>query len=116
MGAMKSSPRPTRRVALDVFVSDHCWQCAQARTLAQEMALQFPALAVTIVNLDQPDVSPPSVVFAVPTFLLDQKIISLGTPTPEDLGRHIAKAMKGKRNERRKNRLSSLKRSFPRSH
>lgn len=85
----------SRPVHLNVYVAGHCWQCPTARALAKEMAHEFPTLVVRVIDLDQPDAQQPPNVFAVPTFLLNEKIIYLGTPFREELARQIRIAFKG---------------------
>ncbi len=88
---------PSRPIQLEVYVAAHCWQCPTARALAEEMAHEFPALAVRVVDLDQPGAQQPPEVFAVPTFLLNGKIVSLGTPFRGELARQIRSAFKGRK-------------------
>lgn len=76
-------------VTLDVYVSAHCWQCPEAQRLARKAQHEFPTVAVRVNDLDQPGVMQPAFVFAVPTFVLNGQVISLGTPTPEDLDQKI---------------------------
>jgi len=80
------------RVMLEVFVSAHCWHCLEARALAQTMQNEFAGLEVRVIDLDQTGVEKPASVFAVPTFLIDDQIIALGTPTRERLRRRIRRA------------------------
>ncbi len=54
-----------------------------------EIARQFPQLVTEIINLDEPGAEKPEEVFAVPTYLLNGKIISLGNPYPEQLSAKI---------------------------
>lgn len=91
----RPQPRP-RGARLAVYISDHCWQCPEARALALEMEKAFPSLRVRIVNLDEPDAHKPSSVFSVPTFLLDGAIVSLGTPSRAILERKIRVALDGR--------------------
>jgi hypothetical protein len=81
------------QVTLDVYVSAHCWQCPEARQLARETQNEFAALVVRVINLDQPGALKPAFVFAVPTFVLDGQVISLGTPARETLNRRIRRAL-----------------------
>ncbi len=112
---MKNQPtlpyrRRERRAILEVFVSAHCWQCPEARNLAEEMEEKFLPLDVHVIDLDQPSAIKPTVVFAVPTFLLNGKVVSLGTPSREELRLQIESALneKGVLNEPRQGRLPSL--------
>lgn len=81
------------QVTLDVYISAHCWQCPEAQRLARKAQLEFPAIAVRVIDLDQPGVMQPAFVFAVPTFVLNGQVISLGTPTPEDLDQKIRQTL-----------------------
>ncbi len=94
------SPSPDGQVLLEVFVGEHCWQCPEARALAHEFQKEFAALKVRVIDLDQPGVKKPANVFAVPTFLLNGKLISLGTPYRDELRDEIRAALNGHRSER----------------
>lgn len=98
MLAMKKGQAASRspdgnRVILTVFVSEHCPQCPEARALAHEFQKEFVALDVRVIDLDQPGARKPAKVFAVPTFLLNDKIISLGTPYSDELRDEIRAAL-----------------------
>ncbi len=58
-----------------------------------EIARQFPQLITEIINLDEPGAEKPEEVFAVPTYMLDGKIISLGNPYPEQLRAKITSVL-----------------------
>jgi hypothetical protein len=64
---------------LTVYISDDCWSCEETNRILDEVAPQFPALAVVLVNTRQEPM--PNGVFAVPTYTLNGKIISLGNPS-----------------------------------
>lgn len=90
--------QPTRhpnghRATLDVFVSTHCWQCPEARTIAQEMEKEFVPLGVCVIDLDEPEAQKPVSVFVVPTFLLNGKVVSIGTPSRDALRLQIKDAL-----------------------
>ncbi len=70
----------TRRV-LDIYVAPGCPGCATARRLAVVLRdLALPDLDVRVVDLSDPDVVRPAAVFAVPTYVLDGRLLSLGNP------------------------------------
>jgi len=83
-----SSPIPTPRsreentMHLDIYVTNQCANCEEALLLA-ERARTIAGLKVTVVNLDQPGQSIPPRVVAVPTYLLNGKVVSLGNPERE---------------------------------
>ncbi len=74
-------------VKLQVYISEDCWTCAESRRIVAEIAPQFPQLSVELVDMETPD-RPPNV-FAVPTYVLDGRVISLGNPYRDDLCQEI---------------------------
>ena len=63
----------------DIYVTNQSANCGEALLLA-ERARTIAGLKVTVVNLDQPGQSIPPRVVAVPTYLLNGKVASLGNP------------------------------------
>lgn len=76
---------------LQVVITRDCANCGDALLLAQAVASIYPGLEVEIIDLEQDEIPEP--VFAVPTYLLDGRIISLGNPTQEGLEHHIEEAL-----------------------
>ena len=70
---------------LQVYIERGCSMCRRAVALADQARAQFPAMRVEVVDLTEPAAEPPEAVFAVPTFLLDGELLSLGNPRPADL-------------------------------
>ncbi len=68
---------------LEVFVSAHCASCAEARASAQEVASAAPELAVRAIDIDAESDSVPAAVVAVPTCVMDGRVIHLGNPSSE---------------------------------
>jgi hypothetical protein len=69
-----------RRI-LEIYVAPNCFGCETARDVARMVrALGWPDLEVRVLDLSEPGVSPPPAVFAVPTYVLDGRVISLGNP------------------------------------
>lgn len=67
---------------LEVFVAADCAVSATARRIAADVARAAPGLAVQVVNVHaEPACVPPAVV-AVPTYVLDGRLIHLGNPSP----------------------------------
>ncbi|MER3459356.1 MAG: hypothetical protein C4309_12650 [Chloroflexota bacterium] len=79
-------------VTLRVYVDRDCWNCQEARALAQEMAAMFPSLRVELIDLEQAG-SRPDTIFATPTFVLNDRVISLGNPSRAALCQHILQAL-----------------------
>ena len=68
---------------LDVYVAEHCWSCDETRKIVDDLRVQFPNVAISLLDVDPQEW--PEQVFAVPTYLLDGRVLSLGNPTPEML-------------------------------
>lgn len=64
---------------LEIYVGHHCVNCEEALTIA-EQARTIEGIEVVVVDLDQPGQHIPSRVVAVPTYMLDGKVVSLGNP------------------------------------
>jgi predicted thioredoxin/glutaredoxin len=70
---------------LDIYIHQSCPGCAQAQKLASLVQESLPGLEVRIFDLTHPNIKKPSSVFAVPTYILDGKTLSLGNPNFKDL-------------------------------
>ena len=82
-----------RMITLQVYVEEGCWSCAESRRIAADMGLQFPEVRIEL--LDVTNVARPDAVFAVPTYVLDGRVIFLGNPYHHDLRRHLQAALDG---------------------
>jgi len=67
---------------LNIYIANHCFNCQQALDIA-EQARKIAHLEVAVINLDDANQAVPSKVVAVPTYLLDGRIVSLGNPDRE---------------------------------
>jgi hypothetical protein len=77
-----------------VYVSSECPNCGEAVRLAEEAAARYPSIVVRVMDLDQLDGGlPPDPVVAVPTYLLNGSVISLGNPYAEDLFARLHRAV-----------------------
>jgi len=70
---------------LEIVVPPHCFGCARARTLAATIAAHDPALDVRVVDLSEPDVQVPPGLVAVPSYVLNGRILFIGNPTQATL-------------------------------
>ena len=66
-----------------VYVSDHCPTCPEALLIAERLKQLYPSVDVTVSNVDQERPHPE--VFAVPTYMLGDRIAFLGNPTDEQI-------------------------------
>ena len=77
---------------LTVYIADDCWSCNETQRILDDVMPHFPDLLLKLVNTSQQPL--PDHVFAVPTYLLNGKIISLGNPTRDALQRRLANISK----------------------
>ena len=80
-----------RMVSLRVYVEEGCWACAESRRVVTEVARTFPEVQIEI--LDVTNAPRPEAVFAVPTYVLDGRVISLGNPYVHELCYHLQDAL-----------------------
>jgi hypothetical protein len=73
---------------LEIYVVDQCDPCRQALLIAEE-AKRIPGLEVAVITLDETTPAPPPNVNAVPTYLLDGRVVSLGNPAQEAFLAHL---------------------------
>src|SRR5713101_7340648 len=78
---------------LEVYVSSQCLNCDEAVRLAEEAAARYPNVVVRVVDLDLVGSPPPGPVVAVPTYLLNGRVVSLGNPYPEELFARLHEAV-----------------------
>jgi len=86
-GRHETAPR------LDVYISSECLNCAESVRLAEEAAARHPNIAVSVIDLDDGASPPPDAIVAVPTYLLDGQVISLGNPYAEELFARLREAV-----------------------
>jgi thiol-disulfide isomerase/thioredoxin len=77
---------------LKIFVTEHCPGCVEALRIAAEVARDYPHLEVEVIDLNAPEVIVPEAVFATPTYMLNERIVSLGNPSPAEVARWAKEA------------------------
>src|SRR5260370_21593722 len=84
MSSSISTPKSRKEstMHLDIYITTVCTNCGEALLIA-ERAQSIAGLKVAVINLDQPGQSIPPHVVAVPTYVLDGKVVSLGNPERE---------------------------------
>ena len=68
---------------LQVYISDDCWTCEETRRIVADIRPQFPQIQVELLSLNE--VKRPPTVFAVPTYVLNGRVIFLGNPIRDEL-------------------------------
>ncbi len=82
-------------MSLEVFVEAGCESCDRALALADEIAKQFPSLPVSVIDISETANALPDAVFAVPTYVLNGRVVALGNPSIDDLADLIDHAQAG---------------------
>ncbi|MBI1378994.1 MAG: hypothetical protein GC157_16165 [Frankiales bacterium] len=70
---------------LTVLVSGDCPGCGTARSVAADVARALPAVEVEVVDVDLHGVPSGLAFVGTPTYVLDDRVVSLGNPRAEDL-------------------------------
>lgn len=70
---------------LEVYVDDECLACSRSRSVASEVRVAHPDLEVVVLPPHDDGAQHGHLVAAVPTYILDGRVISLGNPRFEDL-------------------------------
>ena len=77
----------------EVYVSGHCFGCPEARRLAAVIAERFARVAVRVIDLDIEPEARPDQVIAVPAYVLEGQVVSLGNPRQADLLHEVERAI-----------------------
>ena len=75
---------------LRIFVAEHCSGCKEALDIARSIKQEYPhTFTVEVVDVTRSLADIPESVFATPTYMLNNKIVSLGNPRLEDIARWV---------------------------
>ena len=77
---------------LKIFIAENCPGCDEAHSIMAHIEQNHPELAVEIINITITQTIVPEAVFATPTFMLNDRIVSLGNPSPEQIARWVIEA------------------------
>jgi hypothetical protein len=70
---------------LEVFLAAHCITCNEALRLVEHVRRDFPTVEVRVHDLDADPQARRPEVFAVPTYVLDGRVLSIGNPDERTL-------------------------------
>jgi predicted DsbA family dithiol-disulfide isomerase len=82
---------------LDVFIHATCPICREAHRLADRVRKELPEMRVSIIDLTSTQTAIPAHVFAVPAFVLNGTMISLGNPSEDQLMEKLKTVMEEER-------------------
>jgi hypothetical protein len=70
---------------LSLYITSDCFSCQESVSIISEVAKRFPELITEVVNLENAGAVKPDEVFAVPTYLMDGKMLFMGNPYLETM-------------------------------
>ena len=108
-----ATPSAGPRPKLVLYIGEKCPSCALAVEVAERARVEFPHVDVSVVDLGVSSEEQPEGVFAVPTFLLDGTVVSLGTPSWERLAPLLAVALGARPVGQRRASMTSQRTAHP---
>ena len=85
---------------LTVYISKGCWVCEGVPPVLDRVRAALPALAIRVVDIDAHSSAVPPNVFSVPTYTLDEVVVSLGNPSSDFCDRLRARIVAAKEDSR----------------
>ncbi len=79
-------------LTLRIFVIEDCPNCVEARSIAADIERIYPHLRIEFIDVLDSQVAVPEAVFATPTFMLNDRVVSLGNPGPGEVARWLREA------------------------
>ncbi len=70
---------------LKIFIAEDCPNCVEARNIAARIEQNYPEFPIEVIDIGDKQATVPEAVFATPTFMLDERIVSLGNPAFEEV-------------------------------
>ena len=70
---------------LKIYITENCPGCDEARSVAAKVKREYPDFLVELIDIAGNQAVVPDTIFATPTFMLNNRIVSLGNPSPEQV-------------------------------
>jgi glutaredoxin-related protein len=77
---------------LRIFIAENCPGCNDAREIAAQIEQNYPKIAVELVDIVESRAAIPESIFATPTYMLNDRVVSLGNPSPEQVAQWVEEA------------------------
>lgn len=77
---------------LKIYITENCPGCDEARSVAAKVKREHPDFLVELIDIANDQAVVPDVIFATPTFVLNNRIVSLGNPSPEQVAQWVYEA------------------------
>ena len=80
-------------LTLKIFITQSCPTCTETYMLARQIRQDYPDLTVELVDVADHQAVVPESVFATPTFMLNNRVVSLGNPSLTDVASWVNRAV-----------------------
>ena len=80
------------KLNLRIYVAENCPGCDKARVIASGIEQNHPEIEVELIDITDSRAVVPEAVFATPTYMLDDRIVCLGNPSPEQVMQWVEEA------------------------
>ena len=78
---------------LKIFITQDCPNCTETRLVIQRIRQGHPHLSIEIIDIADQQAIVPEAIFATPTFMLNNRVVSLGNPNLGDVARWLKEAI-----------------------
>lgn len=79
-------------LTLKIFVTQDCPTCVESHIIARQIRQDYPDLSVEIIDVADKHAVVPETIFATPTFMLNNRVVSLGNPKLNEVARWVKEA------------------------
>ncbi|MEZ4710742.1 MAG: hypothetical protein R3A44_26325 [Caldilineaceae bacterium] len=86
-------------IRVEIYVAGHCPICAYAYEIADFISEHFPTVTLRVINIETTREPIPEAVFATPTYMLNDRVWSLGNPSPVQVREKLRDLMSAKGRE-----------------
>ncbi len=80
-------------LTLKIFITQSCPTCTETYTIARQIRQNYPDLTVELVDITDQQAVVPESIFATPTFMLNNRVVSLGNPSVADVAGWVNQAI-----------------------
>ncbi len=78
---------------LKVFIRHNCPNCVETLKIVANLKHKYADLmSVELINITDAQAAVPDVVFATPTFMFNNRVVSLGNPGPDKVAEWVQEA------------------------
>ena len=75
---------------LQIYIADDCPTCLDTKNLVDNITSRYPNIDIELINLSDLSTIQPEIVFAIPTFVFNERIIFLGNPSLTELDEYFS--------------------------